>query len=103
MSAAWTTVIALAVITFDIKAAGPVVLGGRRLPPTLLRVIAFFAPALLAALVIWETFGGEGKSLTIDARAVGLAAATAIHIATDSLIGTLIGAAAATALVRLIA
>ena len=38
-------------------------------------VIALIAPALLAALVATETFGGEGCELTVDERALGVAAA----------------------------
>jgi hypothetical protein len=38
-------------------------------------VIPLLAPALLAALVITEMFGGHGRSLIVDARAGGPAAA----------------------------
>jgi hypothetical protein len=50
-----------------------------------------------------ETFGGGGRSLVLDARAAGLAVAAAILVTTESLIGAVIGAAGATALLRLIA
>ena len=49
----------LAVGTVVIKAAGPVLLGGRDLPPRLSGVVARLAPALLAALVVVETFGAR--------------------------------------------
>ena len=39
------------------------------------RIIPLLAPALLAALVITETFGGDHRSLVIDARAGGVAVA----------------------------
>jgi branched-subunit amino acid transport protein len=103
MSAAWTTVVVLTIATAAIKAAGPALVGGRELPPTVMRVIALFAPALLAALIVVETFAGTGRSLTVDARAVGLAVAATILVTTESLIAAVIGSAAATALVRLIA
>jgi branched-subunit amino acid transport protein len=103
VSAAWTTIVVLTVVTIAIKAAGPAIVGGRELPRPLLRVIGLFAPALLAALIMVETFGGQGRSLTVDARAAGLAVAATILVTTESLIGAVIGAAAATALLRLIA
>jgi hypothetical protein len=40
-------------------------------------VIALLAPALLAALVVTETFGEEGSSLVVDERALGVAGAGA--------------------------
>jgi branched-subunit amino acid transport protein len=103
VSAAWTTVVALTLATAAIKGVGPALVGGRDLPPPVMRVIALFAPALLSALIVVETFGGKGRSLTIDARAVGLAVAAVVLVRTESLIGAVIGSAAATALVRLIA
>ena len=36
---------------------------------------ALVAPALLAALVVYETFGAHGGGITVDARAAGLGAA----------------------------
>ncbi|HEY2438859.1 MAG TPA: AzlD domain-containing protein [Solirubrobacteraceae bacterium] len=71
----WITVGGLCLATAVIKAFGPVVFGGRSLPPALGRIIPLLAPALLAALVITETFGGDRASLVIDARAGGVAVA----------------------------
>jgi branched-subunit amino acid transport protein len=102
VSVAWTTVVALTIATVVIKAVGPALVGGRDLPPAVMRVIALFAPALLAALIVVETFGGAGRTLTIDARAAGLAVAATILVTTESLIGAVVGSAAATALLRLI-
>ena len=47
---------------------------GRDLHPRLFGVIALLAPALLAALVVTETFGGPDGSLEVDERAAGVAA-----------------------------
>ena len=69
----WITVAALTVATAAIKAFGPLVFGGRELPPLMARVIPLLAPALLAALVVTETTGGHGRTISIDARLVGLA------------------------------
>ena len=100
MSDAWITILALIVATVLIKATGPVLVGGRELPPVVLRVIALLAPALLAALIVTETFGTHDQGLTIDPRAAGLAAAGVGVAFTDSLVGTMVFAAAATALTR---
>ncbi|MGQ0608933.1 MAG: AzlD domain-containing protein, partial [Chloroflexota bacterium] len=51
MSDAWVIVLAVGTGTIAIKAAGPVLLGGRPLPERVQGVVALLAPALLAALV----------------------------------------------------
>jgi branched-subunit amino acid transport protein len=99
MTKVWITIAALAVVGAAIKAAGPVLVGGRELPGWALRIIALLAPALLAALVVVDTFA-EGKSLVIDARAAGLAAAGIGVALRAPMIITVVGAAAATAIVR---
>ena len=48
--AIWALIGLCAVVTAAIKAAGPVALGGRELPPWFNGVITLMAPALLAAL-----------------------------------------------------
>lgn len=101
MSAAWTTILGLAVATAVIKGAGPVALGGRELPSWALRLIAHVAPALLAALVVVETFG-KHKDLVLDARLAGLAAAAAALAARLSVLWAVGAAAAAAALARLL-
>jgi branched-subunit amino acid transport protein len=76
MSDVWLTIGVLAVGTAAIRASGPVLLGGRDLPPTLRGVIALIAPALLAALVVVQTVGAaEGGAPELDARILGVAAA----------------------------
>jgi branched-subunit amino acid transport protein len=100
MTTAWITVAGLAVATAAIKAFGPVVFGGRELPALLARVIPLLAPALLAALVITETFGGPGRSLVFDARAGGLVVAGIALWRRAPLYVVVLAAAAATALLR---
>ena len=75
MAEGWVLVAWLVVTTALIRASGPVALGGRELPERATAVIALIAPAILAALVVTETFGGEGSELTLDERALGVAAA----------------------------
>jgi branched chain amino acid efflux pump len=102
MTAAWVTVAGLAIATAAIKAFGPLVFGGRELPGLLARVIPLLAPALLAALVVTETFGGRGRSLVLDARAGGLAVAGVALWLRAPLYVVVVAAAAVTALLRAI-
>lgn len=71
MSAAtsWSLIGLCAAVTAIIKAAGPVALGGREMPPWFLGVIQLMAPALLAALVCVSLFS-DGHRHT---RGVGVA------------------------------
>lgn len=70
----WWLIAALAVVTASIKAAGPVLLGGRALPVRAARVIALLPPVLLAALVVTSTLS-EGQRLHVDASTAGVAVA----------------------------
>ena len=99
MTALWVTIVAVALASAAIKAAGPVLVGGRELPPRAVAVIALLAPALLSALVITETFGEDGH-LVLDERAVGVAvAAAALALRAPVLLAVAL-AAVTTALVR---
>lgn len=103
MSEVWLTIAVLAVATALIRASGPVLLGGRDLPDRLQGVIALFAPALLAALVVVETVGApEGGSLELDARVLGVGAAALGLAAGASTLPVVALAAVVTALVRLV-
>ena len=101
MTAVWTTIGVLTVISAAIKATRPVLVGERELPGWATRIIALLAPALLAALVVVDTFA-DGKSLVIDARAAGLAAAGIAVALRAPIIVVILLAAAVTALVRVV-
>lgn len=95
MSDAWVIVLAVGVGTIAIKAAGPVLLGGRPLPDRVRRVVALLAPALLAALVATAALG-SGQHLVLDARIIGLgAAALAILLRAPILVVVIVAAGAA--------
>jgi branched-subunit amino acid transport protein len=98
----WITVGGLCVATALIKAFGPLVFGGRQLPGVIGRVIPLLAPALLAALVISETFGGPSRSLVLDARGGGVVVAAVAIALRAPLVVVVLCAAAATALLRLL-
>jgi branched-subunit amino acid transport protein len=76
MTEVWLTIAVLTVATVAIRASGPLLLGGHPLPPRVQNVISLLAPALLAGLVIVQTFGApEGGALELDARVAGVGAA----------------------------
>jgi len=99
MTATWVTIGLLTVGTVAIKAVGPVVLGGRDLPPRLNGVVARLAPALLAALVVVETFG-RGHELAVDESAIGLLVAAAALAARLPMVVVVLIAAVVTAVLR---
>lgn len=81
--------------TIALKAAGPVLLGGRPLPPRLDGVVALAGPALLGALVAVSTFA-DGQDLVVDTRVVGVAAAAvAIRSRAPALVVVIIAAVTA--------
>jgi branched-subunit amino acid transport protein len=96
----WATIALLTAGTMAIKAAGPVALGGRELPPQLAGVVARLAPSLLAALVVVDLFGRD-RRLAIDESAVGALAAVVALALRLPMIAVVAVAAAATAAVRL--
>jgi len=102
VTAIWIVVLGSGVATMLLKAAGPVLLGGRALPARLNGVVTLLGPALLAALVATNTFGAD-RALTLDARVIGVAAAAvAVAFRAPVLIVVLL-AASTTALARAIA
>ena len=99
MSTSVTLIAGLAVITAAIKGVGPIVLGGRELPPRFLGVISLLAPALLAALVVTATLS-DGKELAVGEHTAGVAAGGVVAWRTGSIIGCVVVAAAVTAGLR---
>ena len=102
MTAVWVLIAALALATAALKLAGPLTLGGRPLPTSVLTIVELLASALLAALVVVETFG-QGKSLVLDARVLGAAFAAVAVWRRAPMIVVVLGAAAVTAVARLLA
>ncbi|MGZ5297648.1 MAG: AzlD domain-containing protein [Actinomycetota bacterium] len=82
MTHAWLVVVLVGIATIVVKSIGPILLGGRDLPPRVASLIGLLAPALLAALVAINTFGsvssktfGTAHSLVLDERVLGVIAA----------------------------
>ena len=95
----WTAIAAMTAITFAIKAAGPVALGGRELPARVTRLLVLLPAALLTALVVVQTFADE-RELVLDARAGGVAAAVIAVALRRGMLVVLVAAMATTALLR---
>jgi len=92
----WLTVGALSLGTAVIKAAGPVAVGRRPPSERLSSVVALIAPALLAALVVYETVHASGRAIVIDSRLAGLGAA-GLALAARLPLVVVVGVAAAVA------
>jgi branched chain amino acid efflux pump len=101
MTAIWVTIAALALATAALKIVGPLTLGGRPLHANAFAVVELLASALLAALVVVETFA-QGRHLTVDARVVGVAFAALLIWRRAPMTAVVVGAAVVTALVRVV-
>ena len=99
MSNIWLAIVVVGAATVLLKAAGPLLLGGRDLPPRVNALVVLLAPAVLAALVVTQVVGGD-RELVFDARLVGLGAAGVAIALRAPLVVVVAVAAAATAGVR---
>ena len=96
----WIVIGVVGAVTMVFKASGPVVLGGRELPPRVTSVVEVLAPAMLAALVVTQTVGGD-RELALDERLAGvLVGAVAVRLRAP-LVLVMVAAAATAALIRL--
>jgi branched-subunit amino acid transport protein len=53
----WLSVLTVTVANWALKASGPLALGDRQLPPTVVKVTSLMAPVLLAALIVIDLGG----------------------------------------------
>ena len=100
MSGVWVVVAVVGIATIAFKAAGPVVIGRRELPPRIKSLVELLAPVMLIALVVTQTFGGD-QQIEVDARVVGMGAAVVAIALRAHIIVAMAIAALVTALVRL--
>lgn len=70
----WWFIAVLAASAYGFKALGAIVIGQRSMPPAIQRCLLLIPAAVLAGLITKDTFT-SGQSLTLDARAAGLAVA----------------------------
>ena len=99
MTGMWIAVAVVGIATIAIKAAGPLVFADRPLPRVVTSVMPLLAPCLLAALVVTQTLA-DGRALTIDARAAGVAAGGVALLARAPLLVVLVAAAGTAAAAR---
>jgi branched-subunit amino acid transport protein len=99
VSTGWLTVLAVGVGTVLLKAVGPVGVAGRRLPTVAERLLELVAPAILAALVVVETFA-SGRHVVADARLAGVGAGVLCVLARAPFWVVVLCGALATAAVR---
>lgn len=102
MTAVWTAIALGAVANFILKAAGPVALGGRELGKGAQNLISVLPAALLAALVVTQTFADE-RALVLDARAAGVVVAIIAIACRAGMLTVLALAAITTAALRALA
>ena len=95
----WTFVFALALTAYSFRVLGLVLIGDRVLPPMLDRCLELIPAALIAALVVKDTFS-VGQNLQIDARVAGVAAAVIAAWRKAPLIAVIVIGAAVTAALR---
>ena len=102
MSAAWLAVVVVGAATVALKAAGPVMAGGREVTGAGARVVDLLAPALLAALVGTGAFASR-EALVLDERGAGLLAAGVAILLKAPLLVVIVVAAVTAAVLRAVA
>ncbi len=91
----WLVIGVVGAVTIAFKASGPILLGGRELPPRALALVEVLAPAMLAALVVTQTVGGN-RAIVLDERLAGVAAAAvAIRLRTPLVVAMIVAAVVA--------
>jgi branched-subunit amino acid transport protein len=96
----WLVIAVVGAVTILFKASGPLLLGGRELPPRALARVGGLAPAMLAALVVTQTVGGD-REIVLDERLVGVAAGAVAIGLRAPLIVVMVVSGAVAALIRL--
>jgi branched-subunit amino acid transport protein len=97
----WLLVGVVGAVTMAFKASGPVLLGSRRLPERVSAVVDVLAPAMLAALVVTQTVGGD-REIVLDERLLGVAVGAVAVVLRAPLVVVMTAAAATAAVVRLL-
>jgi branched-subunit amino acid transport protein len=95
----WAALIALGVISYGLKAVGPVLVGGRELGPRLRETLDLVAVPLLAALILLQTVGLR-HHLVLDERVPALAVAGVLVWRKAPFLVVVLAAAATAALLR---
>ncbi|WP_445148129.1 AzlD domain-containing protein [Baekduia sp. Peel2402] len=99
MTTAWIVVLGASAGTLLLKGLAPAVFGGRALPTRLAGAMALLAPAVLAALIVTNTFA-TGRDLVLDPRAAGLGVALVAVLLRAPVLVVIAAAAGTAALLR---
>ncbi|WP_329000794.1 AzlD domain-containing protein [Kribbella sp. NBC_00709] len=94
----WLCVLVVSITNWLMKAAGPLVLGKRELPPAVVGVTQLTAPALLAGLIVTD-LGGRSIDWT---QLVGVGVAGILNLVRIPMLPAAAAGVAATALIRLV-
>jgi branched-subunit amino acid transport protein len=97
----WSALLALCAVSYALKAVGPVLAGGRELGRETRRTLDLVAVPLLAALILVQALGDDGR-LVLDARAPSLAVAAVLVYKRAPFLVVVLAAAATAALLRMI-
>jgi len=97
----WIVVVVVGLVSIVFKAAGPVFVGNRTLPPRVESVVALIGPVMLTALVVTQTVGGD-QQIVLDARLPGVAAAAVAVWRGAPVVVAMLVAAFVTGLLRLV-
>lgn len=95
----WYALIALAALSYALKAAGPLLLGEHEFSPPVARLLALIAVPLLAGLIVTQTIS-TGDELVLDARVPALGVAAVCIWRRAPFLVTVIAAAATAAGIR---
>jgi len=96
----WLVIGVVGAVTIAFKASGPVLLGRRKLPRSAAGIVEVLAPAMLAALVVTQSVGGE-REIVLDERLAGVVAGGLAVWLRAPLVVVMIVAGATAALIRL--
>ena len=95
----WTALIALCGLSYALKAAGPLLAGGRELGRWGRLALDLVPVALLAALIVTQTLG-SGHRLVLDARLPALLVAAVLVWRRAAFLVVVLAAAVTAALLR---
>jgi branched-subunit amino acid transport protein len=97
----WIAVLALGVVSFGLKALGPVMIGRRQVHPRLTEALDLLPIPMLAAIVTVGTLA-SGHQLQLDARVPGVGVAALLVWRRAPFLVVIAAAAATTALIRVV-
>lgn len=96
----WLSLLAVTTVSWAMKAAGPLALGNRQLPPIAVQITSLMAPVLLAGLIIVD-LGGSDWSDVNGTQLAGVGIAGLARLLKAPMLAAVVIGIAVTALLRL--